>query len=369
MSTQTNTWKDVIDRKTIVPKSFYIRAEKSNWYPEGILKLYRNTKTQMGDFTYQAVRIRNPEELSTVKLALDWLGGQLNWKDLPSVLEEFKKQVIPESGVSRETLRLVNEYPDAANEILKGFDVLYHGHINVEDFPTVRKVIRTAMMILANQTKQMTESKIELFKQLERETSPEGIKRLTRLLDEYDLPQLTSVANIIMDRLEKIKYLKATIQNESAYEFKGKDSVHNQLVRALWMIDDSYWLLTSNQPLTTFLQKDYESATSEERRRPDLICANDPERLVIIELKRPSYRIVQDDINKLHNCLITVDRYRTPVFSKKLGYLIGKEISPTDQRYIDDISGLHFIPYLRLVEDCETRYREYLKALENQENE
>ena len=226
-------------------------------------------------------------------------------------------------------------------------------------------------MLLTNQTKYMTETKIELFKQLNKEKSPEGIKNLTRLLEKHDLPQLTSVASIIMDRLQRIKYLKATIEEETAYELKGEDSVHNQLANSLWIIDDSYWLLYANKTLATFLDKECNSSTSKyERERPDLICATDNSRLVIVELKRPSHEIEQKDIQQLQNYLITADQFRgSPSYSPKTGFLIGKQISPHNQKFVDQIPSLKFKPYLQLVEECERRYEEYMRAIKENKEE
>lgn len=322
MSRQTGEWKNILDRTTIVPQSFYIRTEESNYYPQGIIKMYRKTRTSSkppdSEFTYQAVRIRNPEELAQVKIALDWLADTLNWQELPEVLEEFKEQLEKEKeGISPTTLKLIRMYPKAAEEVLKGFDKVFRGHIEIEDFPIVEKVVKTAITLLSNQTRHMIETKMELLEKLGREKTTEGIKRLTKLLEQHDLPQLTSVASIIMDRLQRIKYLKATIQNEKAYELKGKDSVHNQLANSLWIIDDSYWLLYSNKTLATFLKKKIKKASKFEKERPDLICANDRNRLVIVELKRPSHEIRQEDINQLHNYIITADQFRASAFREK----------------------------------------------------
>jgi len=369
MSSQTSEWKSIVDRKTIVKKSFYVRAEKTNYYPEGILKLYRRTRTMANEFTYQAVRIRNPEELSTVKLALDWLAGQLNWKDLPSVLEEFKKQIKPETdGISPETLKLVTQYPQAANEILKGFDAIFHGHIEIEEFPTFRRVYKTANTLLLNQTKHMTEAKIELFERLEKETTPEGIKKLTNLLEEYDLPQLTSVASILTDRLQRLQLLEKTIQNENAYEIKSKDSVHNQLASAFWIFNDSYWLVRSNQSLSGFLEKKYQNKSIEGQLRPDFICANDQKNLLIVELKRPSHSVTKDDINQVEDYLISVDEfYPSTPFSKK-GYIVAKSITPHMQKRVEDTKSVEFMSYTQLISECRERYKEYLDIIEKEQH-
>jgi hypothetical protein len=371
MSSQIREKPTIIDRKTIVPKSFYIRAEKASYNPAGIIKMYRNTRSSpnppKGLFTYQAVRIKSPEELSSVKLCLDWLAGQLNWKELPAVLEEFKKQVRPEAdAISPETLQLVTQYPDAATEILKGFDKIYRGHLEAEDFPIVSKVVNIATSLLSNQTKQMTESKIELLEKLGEEESPEGIQRLTKQLEEYDLPQLTSVAGIITDRLQKLRLLEATIQNENAYEIKGKQSVHKQLARAFWIFNDSYWLLCSNEPLASFLNKKYPEATTEERLRPDFICANDQKNLVIVEIKRPSHTVTKDDINQVQDYLISVDEYYPSNTFEKKGYIMAKNVTPHIQKKIDDTKSVEFMSYTRLVTECRQRYQEYLKVFEKE---
>jgi hypothetical protein len=364
---------EVLQRRCIKERSFYARTEKTERNPFGIIRLYRvtlNPPHHDGDFTWQAVRIKSPEELTKTKLALDWLANSLNWQELPEVLKEFKQKLRKEKEekeISPTTLKLIHMYPEAAEEILKGFDKVFRGHIEIEDFPIVEKVVETATNLLANQTRHMIDTKLELLERLNRETTTKGIERLTKLLEKHSLPKLTSVTNIIMDRIQRINYFKATIQNDKAYELKGEDSVHNQLARSLWIIDDSYWLLYSNKTLATFLQKKTKHAPEDERKRPDLICATDRNRLVIVELKRPRDEIVQDDIHQLHNYLRTADKFRGQGFKTKIGYLIGREISDYDRNYLEDIPILRFKTYLELVEDCERRYQEYLVALKKDE--
>lgn len=379
MSSQNYTPPTVLQRKAIVPRSFYIRTEKTEWYPEGIIKLYRMTRSPPvlpnSEFCYQSVRVRNPEELSTLKISMDWLASSLGWQELPEALENFKNQLTPNNTnteetangtITEETLKLVRQYPNAANEILRAFDGIHQSHMEIEDIPTMIQVTKTAATLLSNQTKHMIDSKIELLEQLSREKTPNGIKKLTNLLEDYELPQLTSVANIIMDRLHRISLLKATIENENAYEIKGKESVHNQLVNALWIIDDSYWLLYSNTTLAKFLSNE-DLPKEDAKKRPDIICANDRKRLVIVELKRPSHRITQKDISQLLNYIVNADKYQSPGFEEKFGYIIGKEISPHDREYINNIPRLKFLPYVQLVEECERRYQEYLDALKEEE--
>jgi len=371
MSSQTEEWKKVLERTTIVKKAFYIRAEASNYHPDGILKLYRKTrnppKVVPNAFTYQAVRIKNPEEFSNVKLALDWLAGKLNWKELPALLEDFKKQLEKQhEEASPEQIKLVQQYPEFAASILKTFNKVYHGHLEPDDLPMINNFIEASLSSLAGQAKNMLENKIELFNKLNKETRPEEIQKLTKLLDIYNVPQLTSVTSIITDRLQKLKLLEATIQNEKAYEIKGKDSVHNQLTSALWILDDSYWLLHSNESLKHFLDKECIIPHEEEGLRPDFICASDKSTLVIIELKRPSHEITMKDINQLQAYIVTADNYKGD-FSSKQGFIVAKSISSHYQKILKDTTQrMEFKSYVQLIDDCKRRYQEYLDALEKQ---
>jgi len=346
-----------------------MRAEKTNYYPEGILKLYRITRTPpnppKSDFCYQAVRIRNPEELTQVKISLDWLASILEWQDLPPLLEDLKKQMEKQKElIPPEILALVQQYPESAISMLKAFNKTFQGKPRIEDFPTIKKFIEVSFKSLKTQQKNMLESKIELLKHLNKETSPRGISRLNNLLDEYDLPQLTSVMSIITNRLQKLRLLEATIQNENAYEIKGKASVHNQLLGAMWIINDSYWLLHSNEPLANFLRIEYGKKSKRTKRRPDFICVSNEHSFVIIEIKRPSHEIEIKDINQIQEYLATIEEHR-PEFVKKKGYLIGKTISGHLQKIVDNIENVEVKPYTKLIDDCRRRYQAYLEAIDN----
>jgi hypothetical protein len=371
MAIKNKLKKKTIAKQTIIRKSFYIEAySDATYFPEGILRLYRMTRALVTpierEFTYQSVRIKNPEELASVKIALDWLAGKLKWQDLPPMLEEFKKQMEmdkEQESIPPETLKLVRQYPEASIAIMKTFDTVFHGQTEIEDFPTVRKFIDVALNSLANQTKNMTEAKISLFEQLDKETSIEGINKLSKLMEEYDLPQLTSVASIITDRLQRIKLLEATIQSENAYEIKGKDSVFNQLKNAFWILNDSYWLLQANETLKNFLEG--KCSREDEKKRPDFICANDAHQLIIIELKRPKEEVTVKNIDQLEEYLVTSDEFKGD-FTSKQGFLIAKCISPKLQKIIAGRMHIQFKSYFNLVDDCKRRYQEYNSAMEHE---
>lgn len=164
--------------------------------------------------------------------------------------------------------------------------------------------------------------------------------------------------------MNKLKIFEASIQNENAYEIKGRNSIHNQLTNAMWIIDDVYWLLYSNKPLANFLKKRYTRATKKERLRPDFVCVSNENKLVIVEIKRPSHEISQD-VTQLQNYLAIVDEYDNR-YTTKEGFIIGKNISNHLRKVVKTITNVDFKSYLRLVEDCRRRYQEYLDAFQEQ---
>lgn len=368
MSRQSVSPKEQIDKFEIIKKSFYIEAYTSDFYPSGVLRLYRvtrgSTKPHTSPYYYQSVRIKNPEELAKVKPVLDYLAGKLRWQELPPLLEALEKQLEKREAFDPEIERIVKQYPRASIGMLKAFDKVYHGkaEMDIEELDLVSDFMKAAFGSLIGKQKMMVELQIELLDKLGKEEIPEGMQKLSKLLDRYSLPQLATVTTIITDRLQRLRIFETSIQIENAYEIKGEMSVHNQLCNALWILDDSYWLLHSNEPLTNLLKKEYDVANQHGKQRPDFICASDKDNLVIVEIKRPSHIVTIRDINQLQNYLATVDDYAK--IAKKAGFLIAKKITPRLRKIVDNIKNIDFKSYVQLVGDCRRRYQEYLDALE-----
>ncbi len=365
MSKRVDTRKKQIDRMTVIKKKFYVEAYTDIFNPTGALRLYRmtrgTTKARSSPFFYQSVRIKTPEELAKVKPQLDYLAGKINWKDLPPLVKTLEKQLRQEKEIHPEILRIVRQYPKTSIGWLKAFDKVFN-HMEIDDFPLIVEFMQTSIHSLKGKQEMMVNLQLDLIKRLAKEKTPQGHQRLLKLLNEYSLPQLTSVSSIITDRIQRLKIFKAQIQNEKAYEIRGENSIHNQLANALWILDESYWLLHSNEPLTNFLEKEFKSATKREKERPDFICANDKDDLVIVEIKRPSHSVTQKDINQLQNYLVSVDEYK-PNLKSKYGFIIAKKLSQRLQKIIADIRNIEFRSYVDLVSDSEMRYREYLDAI------
>lgn len=357
---------EVLIGKHEIVKHFYVRAYRSNYFPQGVLRLYRLTSSApeggKRSFRYQSVRIKNPEELAKTKPFLDYLAGKLNWQDLPPLLKNLEEQLKKGETTDPEALKIVQQYPKAAIGVLKAFDSVYHGRLEIEDMPLITEYMNTVFKSLLGRQQDMIALQLELLNQLSKEKRPEGMERLLKLLEEYNLPQITSVASVITDRLEKLKVFEAQIGNENAYEIKGTNSIHNQLANALWLLDDSYWLLHANETLATLVQKKY-PLSGNEKLRPDFIFADNKSDLVIVELKRPKHAVGMRDINQLQDYLAGIDEFKKYGNSKR-GFIIGKSISAHNQKIVDQMKNIEFKSYVRLVDDCRDRYQEYLEAIE-----
>lgn len=368
---QPNYQKKQIAHLEIVPRKFYAEAYIDTPNPHGAMRLYRVTRAPSSppksDFAYQSVRIKTPEELAKVRPILDFLSGKLGWEKLPPMLETLEKKLKQEEPFDPELKKIVTQYPRAAMSVLKAFDTIYHGDIEIEDFDLISDYMKTALQSLLGKQVVMVNLMTDMINKLGEEKTPEGIQKLLRLMEEHTLPEITTVASIITSRLQRLRIFETSIQKENAYEIKGVNSIQNQIACSMWIIDDAYWLLHANEPLTGFLKKQYPEATKDEKRRPDFICVSNEHTLVIVEIKRPNHEMTMDDINQIQNYLATIEEHR-PEFATRIGFLIGKTMSAHLQKILDKITNVKFKPYTRLVDECKRRYRQYLDVLESASN-
>ncbi len=365
MSAQKTRTKRRNYERLKVADNFYTERYSSQYYPSGVLRIKRVTlrtpSFPNSNFAMESVRIRTPEELSKVKLQMDFLAKKLGWKELKEHIETLREQLEKRAKLDPEALKLVEQYPEVVIEMIKTLDkILGKKELAIEDIPLVRRFTETLLNALFGKKALMINLNLDLINRLGKETDPRGIMELLKLLEEYELPQLTSVTGIITDRLQKLKLLEAQIQNERAYEIKGKNSIHNQLAEALWILDDGYWLLSSNKPLQNFLGIEYEK--NKKLKRPDFICADFEKTLVIVEIKRPSLEVKREHIDQLEEYVIMASDFMD--YKKRIGFLIAKSIPPELARIVKHRPLIEFKSYTRVIRECRTRYKQYLDAVE-----
>lgn len=139
--------------------------------------------------------------------------------------------------------------------------------------------------------------------------------------------------------------------------------MHKILENNLWILDDNYKLYSSNQQLRSILQEKILSKFKEsEEKRPDLICKSLLNHYLVIELKRPSYKIRLEDYPQvmLYNNIL---KNNFPNSEKLDCYLIGKEYDTTmtKEPIIQGKVTIYLKSYNEIIEEAKKRYEEVLK--------
>ena len=143
----------------------------------------------------------------------------------------------------------------------------------------------------------------------------------------WSLNVVTNVAQQVKSRLETILLFEEQIQDERTFEIIGDNSIHRILERSMWLVDERYWLLHSNR---TLLRQIGDDMSKEDRRRygskrPDFVCGSYGNKLIVLELKRPSHELVVEDLNQIERYVLASEKYQ-PLKSYQ-AYLIGTKVS------------------------------------------
>jgi len=206
------------------------------------------------------------------------------------------------------------------------------------------------------------ESMLQIIDKLN-QSDPKDIENLAKLLEEWGIYEITALSTLIKNRLEVIKKINEMINNPLTKEFPD---MHKILEKNLWILNDGYRLYSSNQQLRTILENELMSRYKEhEERRPDLICKNLLNQYLVIELKRPSYKITLDDYPQvmLYNNIL---KNYFPNSERLDCYLIGKEydaVMSKEPIYQGKVS-IYLKSYSEIVDEARRRYEEVLRIFE-----
>jgi hypothetical protein len=133
----------------------------------------------------------------------------------------------------------------------------------------------------------------------------------------------------------------------------------------MWLIDDKYWIVQSNKSLREFIGAELEKKDRKyQHRRPDFACATFGNRLIIIEIKRPSIQLTKKELDQLEDYLVLIKKYKGQVYSPIDTYLVGNTISDEARERAALRRGVELLTYQDLLETCRHRYQEYLKIVE-----
>lgn len=195
-----------------------------------------------------------------------------------------------------------------------------------------------------------------------------ALQQLTDLMEELTLRQITAVTGEVKRRAGLIQVFKERVLDDRTYEIRGDGSIHRLLEQAMWIIDDRYWLMHSNKQLRTVIGEELTKSDKKlEKHRPDFVCGMVDNRLIIIEIKRPSHVLEVADLNQLERYVVLAREYQS--YSSFEAILVGsKKSSDLTRTLAVRGSGFKVRTYTELVSDTERRYRRFLDALKRDES-
>ncbi len=187
-----------------------------------------------------------------------------------------------------------------------------------------------------------------------------ALVELQRLLESWSLHQVTQLTAELGRRLEAIDLFEQIVLDEKTYELKGERSIHRVLESAMWIVDDRYWLMSSNRTLRTLIGgKMRRARRGVAALRPDFACAQLATQGVIVELKRPAHRLTVQDLNQAERYLVLAERYARGITWTAI--LVGSAATEEARRTAKHRTAVTIQSFADLLADARQRYREYLK--------
>lgn len=203
---------------------------------------------------------------------------------------------------------------------------------------------------------------MEILKKMD-EAGIEDIGRLAALLQDWGVYEITAITEWIKRRLSVIDRFETFAEDIETLEY---EQIHKTLESNLWLLDDSYRLYGSNRTLKKILDQEIQKRFKRhERDRPDLICKALMDKLVIIELKRPSHEIVAEDMAQLTQYK-TIVREHSPGYRVIESYLIGRRFDEAVRDRDLEKAGFFLRSYSEIISEARDRYREIIEILEQE---
>lgn len=301
-----------------------------------------------------SLHVNRQEEWEKIRQIIDSeLGPFLGWKTKKDIIKNIK-----EGKYSDGAKALSKNYPEFVNELIAGIDF---GKIKETDLPQVANAINALVSALHNADDSFVTATKKLIEQLPKQ-GKRAIEDLSDLLKQWSLRQITAISTEVKHRLETIDIFNKAILDDKTYEIRGDGSVHRILENALWIIDERYWLNHSNETLRTIVGNQLVKKNKKlAKKRPDFVCSTVDNKMIIVEIKRPSHELTSPDLEQLENYMIIIEQHS----SEKLvfeGYLVGRKISDDLKRRLK-FRGSQFKvkTYSDLIDDVKIRYTEFYK--------
>jgi len=344
----------VLDRREIT-KQFEVQiTESSKEFGEPEARITLNKWWPNSAGRSPTLHITTPEHWVKIRDIVETeFGPRLGWAIL-----DPKAPTLPSAGVSPAQLRkLVRQNPGVASQALAE-----------ELGPTATFSPEAVEMVqrISKAQEKLERPYVEAYQQLIEKLPTQGGKalvELSQLLEGWSLHQVTQVTGEAKRRLQTIALFERLMLDDDTYEIRGNGSIHRVLEGAMWIVDERYWLMSSNAALRTLLgRKIVEEQPKAAKLRPDFACAQTPSRGVIIEIKRPSHALTIADLNQAERYVVLAEEFGPG--SEWSAILVGQIAEDEVRKTIKHRRDVTVRTYNELLEDTKHRYREFLKAFD-----
>lgn len=321
------------------------RVTLSKWWPGGSATFH----------------IPNSEQWEQIERVInERLAPRLGWrsaKELAGDVRDLASDDLEHADLARS----LSQRPELLKRLVERIDLSSVGEGDMESMLDAFGSISDA---LTNANAGFREAFLAVVGKLPKQKQ-RALEDLDLLLQGWSLQVITSVAGQVKSRLETLDLFERQVQDERTFELSGDNSIHRILERAMWMIDERYWILTSNATLRTLIGDEMVKRDAKRygRQRPDFVCGSVGSKLIILELKRPSHTLDVDDINQLETYVAVAEEHKD--FGRAEAYLVGTRRSDELARRMKYRSNaFKLLMYSDIIENTRIRYQEFLKSVE-----
>ena len=315
------------------------------------------------EWGYHSIRLRSPEELLAVNTLTNKFAKKAGWKNLEEHIIDITEKTKEGVQIDSELAKLIQQHPRIVPEILKKIDWESIDEGSLEYLNNLIKILQSTIFGAEDRVKT---SFLTLMSKLTNENR-KGFDELSDLLESWNLLQITAVSHILLNRLNTLDMMGKLIFDDKAYELKGDKSIHRILENNMWMIDETYWLAQSNETIRKFIGDEVVKKTKDANKRPDFVCSQFNDTIIIVEIKRPSKTVDKKDLDQIESYDYIINKYKGKRFKLKL-IIVGNKFSNEAKYLLNRRKNINRMSYSDLIEESKKKYQQYLKEIEEKKS-
>ena len=303
-----------------------------------------------------SLHINRPEEWEAIQdIVCNRLWKYMGWKTRNEIIQQ-----VNDGKGDKAAKLLVKQHPELVKLVLNHIDFK---DISEEELPDALSATADLIKTIEGADSSIVQAIKNLIKKLPAQ-GKRAIEDLEKILEQWSLKQINSVTTEVKHRLDTLQIFEKAILNDKTYEIKGKGSIHRILENAMWIIDERYWLMHSNESLRKIVGDKVEKEKKSKQKRPDFVCGSVGNKVIIVEIKRPSHKLAIDDLNQLENYLSIIEKHSGDSGRIFEAYLVGKQVNQELRNRMKYRSKQFKIrTYTDLIDDVKVRYSDFYKGL------